>query len=257
MIVCSVLFSTAMIYAYWYVITGLLKQKKLGEMKNNFINNMSHELKTPLSTIRLAAATLRHEKVIGEPEKVKEFSEVITNENARMTEHVERILKSAQLDAGQLDLNLETVDLNKLLEKVVRTHGPQLEEKNGVIDVQVNEAILTVNADHDLLYSVFSNLIDNAIKYTAGVPQIVIEANAGQGGVQVAIQDNGIGMTAQEMKHLFTKFYRVESGDIHTNKGFGLGLNYIQQIIERHGGEIQVQSKKGAGSRFTVILPKS
>ncbi len=255
MIGLSVLFSGAMIWAFWYVITGLIRQKKISEIKSDFINNMTHEFKTPISTISLAVDSIDHEKVINDPERIGYYSSIIRGENKRMNKQVERVLQAAQLEKGKLIFNKKEVDLIPILQDVILSFDLILKEKEGKVVFNELPGEAVVNGDENHLYNVFNNIIDNAVKYCNSAPEIIITVNAQNKNCRIEFNDNGIGMSISELKHLFSRFYRVNQGDLHNVKGFGLGLSYVKYVVEEHGGQISVNSKPNKGSQFVLTFP--
>lgn len=257
MIISSILFSGIMIWAFWYVVQGLLKQKKISDIKSDFINNMTHEFKTPISTISLAVDSIDHEKVKSDPEKISYYTSIIRSENKRMNKQVEQILDAAQLEKGELTIRKTQVDINRVLEEIIENFDLIIKEKNGEIKLTSHFKPCLVMGDESHLYNVFNNIIDNAIKYCNQTPEISISLDKRANNYQIEITDNGIGMTQEELKHLFTQFYRVEKGNLHNVKGFGLGLSYVKRIVENHNGSIQVESQPQKGSTFRINLPIS
>lgn len=233
----------------------LLKQKKISEMKSDFINNMTHEFKTPIATISVAADSVLNEKVLGEPEKIRYFMEMIKKENTRMNRQVEDILTIARLDKKEFDFNWQLVNIHELIEEAIKGIQLQVEAKSGSVftDFKAGNPIVTCDADH--CSNVLYNLFDNAIKYTLTAPEISVATRNVTNGVVVSVQDNGIGMSKAVQSKIFEKFYRQTSGNIHNVKGFGLGLSYVKAVTEANNGTITVKSEPGKGSRFEVFVP--
>lgn len=240
---------------FGYTILTIRRQKKLAEMKNDFINNMTHEFKTPIFSISLASKALRKVEEIRESPKVKKYLNLIDDENQRLQNQVNKVLQMAMVDSEESKLNKEELDLHTLIKGVVRSFDLMLEERNGSIDLQLNADKHLIEADETHLSNIFHSLIDNAIKYSEDQPDITITTEDREGGVCFSIADNGIGMDAETQKHIFDKFYRAQSGDRHDVKGFGLGLSYVKNIVQAHKGWIELKSKLNKGSRFTIFLP--
>jgi two-component system phosphate regulon sensor histidine kinase PhoR len=233
-----------------------LKQKKLSEIRNDFINNMTHEFKTPIATISLAADTVMNEAVIHDAESVKKYAELIKRENRRMNEQVEKVLELALTERNELEVVKENIDLNELLVRLVNVMALQINAKNGKIISLLSTEKLFINGDSFHLERVFLNLLDNAIKYSKDAPEITVKSFEKDNSIIVEISDRGIGIAAEEQERIFDRFYRVPTGNLHNVKGFGLGLSYVQAIVEKHNGKIEVESKPGTGSTFRIIFKK-
>jgi two-component system phosphate regulon sensor histidine kinase PhoR len=255
MIVFSVLFTVIIIAAFYITVRTMLNQKKMSEIKSDFINNMTHEFKTPLATISLAVDALKNEKVINDKTKWQYFNNIIKDENKRMNKHVETILQAALMEKQEFRLNLVPVHIHEILTQIADNYQLQLQEKNGKIELLLNAANDTVTVDEVHFTNILSNLIDNAIKYSKEnlVVKLVTHRTAKHFIIQV--QDNGIGMSKETVKRIFEKFYRAHTGNIHNVKGFGLGMSYVKSIIDAHKGKIRVESTLGKGSTFTIEVP--
>lgn len=251
----SLILILVVIYAFYYSVYTIHKQKKLSEIKNDFINNMTHELKTPISTIQLACEALK-DVDMQQLEIKDQFVDIIDNENKRLGGLVETVLKTAVLDKGQLKLKLDEFDMLASLYSVVNNFDLKLQQKNGTIKIDTQLLDMMLVGDHQLLSNVFSNLIDNSLKYSNQTPEIIIKASVKREGYCIQVIDNGIGIKKENQDKIFDKLYRVPTGDVHDVKGFGLGLNYVQTIVEMHGGNVSVKSTFGKGATFTVWLPK-
>ena len=238
-----------------YVVTMLIRQKKLDEMKTDFINNMTHELKTPISTISLSSNVIMNKNIISQPERLKHYAGIINQENERLKTQVERVLQLALFEQKDFGLDVKSVSVNKMIEKAIEPYKLLLEEKNGSYSIEGQSFFAEIDEHH--FCNAISNLIDNAIKYCKEEsPFIQIHtANSGK-EICIKVKDNGIGMEKEEMKHIFKKFYRAPTGNIHNVKGFGIGLSYVEQIIKMHNGSIKVRSYKNKGTTFDIILPK-
>lgn len=233
----------------------LLKQKKISEMKSDFINNMTHEFKTPIATISVAADSVLNEKVLSEPEKIRYFMGMIKKENTRMNRQVEDILTIARLDKKEFEFKWQLVNIHELIEETIQGIQLQMEAKSGSISTVLNAGNPIVTCDNNHCSNVLYNLLDNAIKYTLAAPEIIIETRNVTNGVIVSVQDNGIGMSKAAQSKIFEKFYRQTSGNIHNVKGFGLGLSYVKAVAEANKGTVSVKSEPGKGSRFEVFVP--
>ncbi|HPN60261.1 MAG TPA: HAMP domain-containing sensor histidine kinase, partial [Chitinophagaceae bacterium] len=253
----SVLFTIIILAAFYLTVRTMLRQKKLGEIKNDFINNMTHEFKTPIATISLAVDAMRNDKVISDKDKLRYFSGIIKEENQRMNRQVETILKASQLEKQEVDLNLKPVHVHEIIKDVVGNFALQLESKNGKVDLLLNATNDLVEADEVHFSNLVNNLVDNAVKYARdnNPPQIRISTQSGSKYFNLRIEDNGIGMNRDTLKRIFERFYRAHTGNMHNVKGFGLGLSYVKTMVEAHHGEIKAESTLGKGSVFTIDIP--
>ncbi|HPH23986.1 MAG TPA: HAMP domain-containing sensor histidine kinase [Chitinophagaceae bacterium] len=254
-IVGAAFFMLIIFAAFFVTLKSLFNQKKLSEIKSDFINNMTHEFKTPLATISLAVDALRNEKVIGNAEKMNYFSGMIKEENKRMNKHVETILQAALMEKQELQLNLTSIAVNKMLQNVINAYELQLQEKNAKVEVDFLAKKDEVMADEIHFKNLLSNLIDNAIKYSKENLHLKFTTYNNNKNVFIKIEDNGIGMDKESVKRIFEKFYRAHTGNVHNVKGFGLGMSYVKTVIDAHKGRIRVESTLGKGSCFTVELP--
>ncbi len=252
----SLAFSLIIIIAFAISIMMVIKQKKISDIKTDFINNMTHEFKTPIATISLAADTIVNPKVIGDQSRINHFIRIIKDENKRMNLQVERILQMSLLDKSELDLNKIPTNLHQLIQKAVDNIQMQAGELKGKIELNLNAHEDRFEVDEIHFTNVINNLLDNALKYSNGTPQIAITSNQTSNGIIISVEDNGIGMSKEVQSKIFDKFFRVTKGNIHNIKGFGLGLSYVKAIIEAHAGQISVKSELGKGSRFDISLPK-
>jgi len=250
----AITFMIVILAAFFVTIRSLLIQKKLSEIKSDFINNMTHEFKTPIATISLAVDAMRNEKVQASPEKMAYFSGIIKDENIRMNKHVETILQAAHMDREELKLNPVSLHLHELIVGAIDNHQLQLKEKNGEVILHLDASPDVIVADEIHFSNLISNLIDNAIKYAAAAPVITIHTYLKGDAIFVTVADNGIGMNDETQKRIFEKFYRAHTGNLHNVKGFGLGMSYVKTVIDAHKGSISVASKLGAGSVFTVQM---
>lgn len=255
MIIASVVFTTIIVLAFFVTVRTLFNQKKLSEIKSDFINNMTHELKTPLATISLAIDALTNEKVIHDTDKIKIYSSMIKEENKRMNKQVEKILQAARLEKEEIKLNIQQLDTHQIISKVADNMTLQIQEKQGTLTLKLNATNPVVDADEVHFSNIIFNLLDNAMKYSKDAPHIEVQTlNTGNGMLSIKIKDNGIGMDKETQSRIFEKFYRAHTGNIHNVKGFGLGLSYVKAIVDAHGGKIKVESAPGKGSTFTLIM---
>jgi two-component system phosphate regulon sensor histidine kinase PhoR len=255
MLVFAIVFTMIIITAFGVTVQALLRQKKLSEIKTDFINNMTHEFKTPLATISLAVDALRNEKVLAQPEKMSYFSGIIKEENKRMNKHVETILQAALLDKQELKLDMKKSHAHVLIQSALNNYQLQIKDKDGKVELKFDAKNDEIIADESHFTNLLSNLFDNAIKYSREHLVLkVLTCNTGK-SLQIKIQDNGIGMNKETVKRVFEKFYRAHTGNLHNVKGFGLGMSYVKTVIDVHKGRIKVDSTLGKGSCFTVEVP--
>ncbi len=258
MIVASILFTIIIISAFALTIRTMLRQKNISEIKSDFINNMTHELKTPLATISLAVDALNNEKVIHDTEKIRYYSGMIKEENKRMHKQVETILQAAKLEKQEdLNLNIQPLDAHATIDKVARNLSLQIQEKSGALHVNLEATKSVIDVDEVHFSNIIFNLLDNAIKYSKEAPIIHITTQVHNGMLAIKIKDNGIGMNRETASRAFEKFYRAHTGNIHNVKGFGLGLSYVKTMVEAMNGYIKLESALGKGSTFTVNMPLS
>lgn len=250
----AAVFMLIIIAAFYVTIRSLLNQKKLSEIKSDFINNMTHEFKTPLATISLAVDAIRNDKVQADPTKMKYFSGIIKEENIRMNKHVETILQAALMEKQELKLNIEPLHVHEVIQHALDNHQLQLQDKEGVVELYLNAANDLIEADEVHFTNMVSNLIDNAIKYSKDKPVIRITTHSTAKNILIRVEDNGIGMNKESLKRIFEKFYRAHTGNLHNVKGFGLGMSYVKTVIDAHKGKIKVDSTLGKGSSFTLEL---
>jgi two-component system phosphate regulon sensor histidine kinase PhoR len=250
MMLSSAVIILILIFCYAYFVKTILDQKKLSEMKNTFINNITHEFRTPITNIKLAL-----ENWHDAPEKSSRYSGIIAEENEHMERNVEQILRLASFEHGCTQAEFTEVDIIRLIHETVNSFEIQLNKVNGEVIYHIEAAETVIYGDRAHLKTLLYNLIDNAIKYSKTNPVITINVLHTKGGIQLEVEDNGIGMSPETQKHIFDRFYRGYTGDTHDVKGFGLGLSYVKYIVELHGGTIKVKSKPGIGSKFTIQLP--
>lgn len=254
LVICFLLI-TVLTFGFAYTIYSFLRQKKLSEMKNDFVNNMTHEFKTPIATISLASEMLLKPAVLGSPEKSKKYASIIYEENQRLRNQVEHVLQISVLEREEFKLQKREINLHPVLQEIADRYSLIIREKNGSISLSLKADNALIIADPMHIRNIFSNLVDNACKYSTGKPAILVETANRHGGIVVAVEDKGIGISHENQKHIFRKFYRVPTGNIHDVKGFGLGLFYVKTMVEAHGGTISLRSESNQGSRFEVFLP--
>ncbi len=255
MIAGAIFFTLVIIAAFYVTVNALLRQKKLSEIKNDFINNMTHEFKTPLATISLAVDALRNEKVTGDRQKSEYFSSIIKEENKRMNKQVEIILQASLLDRQEQQLNLHPIHAHQLIRNAMENFHLQLEGKGGKAELQLNAKKDLLEADEVHFTNLISNLIDNAVKYSKDNLLIRITTHSTARNLIIRIEDNGIGMSKETQRRIFEKFYRAHTGNLHNVKGFGLGLSYVKTIVDAHQGQIMVESVIGKSTAFTLEFP--
>ena len=238
-----------------FSVSVIIKQKRISEVKADFVNNMTHELKTPISTIGLSSELLMQNDFSQDPERLKKYAEVIYRENKRLEEQVERVLNMAKLDRNELDFQISPVNIHELIEETAESFRFNQTLAGGEIELDLNAEIAIVNADLVHITNVILNLLDNAVKYSEDSAMVKVSSENKNKGIEINIQDNGIGIQKEQFKQIFDKFYRVPTGDRHDVKGFGLGLYYVKLIIDKHGGRMSLKSKLGQGSVFTFWIP--
>lgn len=256
-VLSSLFFIGIVIFCFVYAIKVIIRQKNLSDIKNDFINNMTHEFKTPIATVSLAVEALQDPDLMNQETFRKRYISVIKDENKRLGAQVEKVLQAATLDKKEFKLKLEEINLEEILEGARRQFELQVENKGGEITFESELDYPLLKADAFHLSHIFNNLLDNANKYSGEKPVIRIKAWEEGEYALVSIQDNGIGMNKDAQRRIFDKFYRVPTGNLHDVKGFGLGLSYVKTMLEAHRGEISVNSEVGKGSIFTIKLPKN
>ncbi len=244
-----------MIGCFYFAVLTILRQKKLALVKNDFINNMTHEFKTPITSISLATQLLQEELKPGKNESMLRYLGIIKEENTRLGQQVERVLQTAQMEREEITLKRKSVDVAALIQHVAEINGPLFDSVNGVLSLQLADLPPHISLDEVHISNVLNNLIDNAVKYSPANPKVEISAQQQEQGVLIAVKDQGIGMPKEALSNIFDAFYRVPTGNVHNVKGFGLGLSYVKKIVEAHGGKVNVKSKLGDGSTFEIYLP--
>jgi two-component system phosphate regulon sensor histidine kinase PhoR len=255
LLVVSIFLIATIIFSFTYVITTVFRQKKISEIKNDFINNMTHEFKTPISTISLACQALTDKDVVKNTGVYDTYLNIINEENNRLSGMAERILQSARLQKGEVVLKPEEINLYDVIVDAVQKVSLQVEKKGGKIEIQNNAAQAVVTADRVHITNIIFNLLDNANKYTPWAPIILISTKNIAEGILISVKDNGIGISKSNQKKIFDKLYRVPTGNVHNVKGFGLGLSYVKTVVEKHNGKITIDSELKKGSTFSIYLP--
>ncbi|MCI0513441.1 HAMP domain-containing histidine kinase [candidate division KSB1 bacterium] len=253
----ALVFIAMIIYCFSYVLRLIFKQKRFSKLLTDFINNMTHEFKTPISTISLASETLTNATILKDESRLQRYGQIIRDESFRMRRQVEKILQMAILEEGDYEYTFSAVNVHELIQKVVQNFTPKIDQLKGQITTELTANHPVIKADAVHLENIIHNLLDNAIKYTRRTPEIRIQTLSLPGKLQITVADNGIGIRPEEQQLVFEKYYRVPTGNVHDVKGFGLGLSYVKLIVEAHGGKIQLSSKPGKGSKFTIQLPET
>lgn len=251
----SILLTLIIILTYVSALKQLITQKQISEIKSDFINNMTHEFKTPIATINLALDAIKNPKIIDDKEKVQRYLQMIKDENKRMHAQVENVLRISKLEKKELDIIKEPHDVHEIIEDAVEHIILIVEDREGVVTTNFEATRTTALLNDSHFTNVIVNILDNAIKYTVGKPIINIQTENLRDFILIKIKDNGIGMSKVAQKKAFDKFFREHTGDVHNVKGHGLGLSYVKQIIDDHNGYISVESEKGKGSTFTIKMP--
>ena len=254
-LIASIIFTGIILICFVYTFNIIFRQKQLSEMKTDFINNMTHEFKTPIATISLAVDSMTSPMILKDREKVSRFANIIKEENKRMNSQVEKVLQMALIDKSDFSLNIVELNLHELIEQAVQFASLLVSRKGGAINTDLLSTHPILMGDKTHIVNVIHNLLDNANKYSPGKPEITIRTRDRTGGVEVTVEDKGIGMNADAKKQIFDKFYRVHTGDLHDVKGFGLGLSYVKAIVTAHKGQISVKSELGKGSQFIIFFP--
>ena len=251
----AIIFTAIILLCFAYTINVIFRQKKLSEMKTDFINNMTHEFKTPIATISLASDSISSPMISGKPDKVQRFANIIKQENKRMNSQVEKVLQMALIDKKDFSLKVSDINLHDVINSAVENINLQVEKKDGTAKAVFDATMPVIEGDVTHISNIINNLLDNANKYSPDNPEITVYTQNVPSGVEVTIEDKGIGMNKEQRKHIFDKFYRVHTGDIHDVKGFGLGLSYVKAMMTAHKGLIDVKSELGKGSSFILTFP--
>lgn len=255
LIVPTVFFGFTVMILSTYTLVIIFRQKKLEAIKNDFISNMTHEFKTPISTMSLAAQMLRDLADTVKPDFIRRNTGIIIDEGKRLTIQVEKILQMSSFDRGKARLKLEAKDVNEIVDKVVNNFRVKVESVNGEINERLDASPSVAMVDNVHFTNVIYNLLDNAFKYRRDAPMLHVWARNANNGIVISVKDNGLGISKEDQKRIFEKFYRVSTGNRHDIKGFGLGLAYVKKIVEDHGGQISVESELNVGTKFDIYLP--
>lgn len=253
----SVIFILLLIGCFAYTLIIIRKQKRLSLIKNDFVNNLTHEFKTPIASIALATSMLKSDNPEIEKKKRANYLNLIELEAKRLEGQVDKVLQIAMIDSGNFTLEKKRLDVHEVIQRVVESMELVVSKRKGSISLHLNATKSEVMADGTHLVNIIYNLIDNALKYTVDIPQIAIRTSDHAQGIEISIQDNGIGIGEEIQRYIFDKFYRAESGNIQNAKGFGLGLSYVKKIIEEHKGRIDLSSQLNQGSEFRLYFPFS
>jgi len=244
-----------LIFCFGYTIFSILRQKKISEMKTDFINNMTHEFKTPVSTIMIASEALKDAEIASDQTRIARLANIIYEENARLGSHIERVLNIAKIEKDDFKLDIKPVEVNETITAVVDSMSLKLQKYSAEIELNLNAEYSTINADELHFSNVLYNLVDNAIKYSKDAPQITVSTSMARNTLIITVADKGIGMSREEQARIFEQFYRIPTGNLHDVKGFGLGLSYVNTIVRRLDGSISVKSEKDKGSEFELRFP--
>ena len=254
-LILSLFFILIIVIAFSSSLYQLIRQKKISEIKTDFINNMTHEFKTPIATINLALDSIKNPKIIHNNDKVLRYVQMIRDENKRMHSQVENVLRISRLEKNEIEISKETVDLHDIIEDAISRIGLLIADNQGRLDMHFEAITAEIPGNQFHLTNVIVNILENALKYSEGAPKIDVYTESTNKFFVFKIKDEGIGMSKAVQKLVFNKFYREQKGNIHDVKGHGLGLAYVKEIVEKHHGIVFVESEKGVGSLFTVKLP--
>lgn len=253
--ILSIVFTLIIIIAYSSALNQLIKQRQISEIKTDFINNMTHEFKTPIATINLALDAIRSPKVIDSPDTMKRYLQMIRDENKRMHAQVENVLRISKLEKKELEIAKESTDVHEIIEDAIEHVNLIIEDRQGTITTHLDARRTTVLLNDVHFTNVLVNILDNAIKYSPDEPKIDVYTENVKDFIIIRVKDQGLGMSKQAQKRIFEKFYREHTGDLHNVKGHGLGLAYVKRIVDDHNGQIFVESERGKGSTFIIKLP--
>ncbi len=255
--IISIIITIIITITFAFIIFLILKQRKLSELKNDFINNMTHELKTPISTISLASQMLNDDSIHIDKNKVDSVTKIISDESKRLEFQIEKVLQISLFEKGNIHFNVQDIDIHEIIETAVLNTDIKVKNKGGKISMKLNADNHIIKGDKLHLTNIFFNLIDNAVKYSEDnrLPKIKVTTENSENRIKIVISDNGIGISKEGQKKIFNKFYRVPTGNVHDVKGFGLGLSYVKRIIDEHKGQISVKSELNKGTDFILFFP--
>ncbi len=256
-IIVSFLLVGLTILSFLLLLRNLVQQRKLTQLKNDFISNITHELKTPIATVSVAIEALKNFNALNDPKRTSEYLDISENELQRLSLLVDKVLRLSMFEKQQIELRHENFNLQKLVEEVVSSMRLQFEKYKAKINVRLEGENFTLKGDQLHITSVLFNLLDNALKYSKANPAIEVSLTEREQEFEMSVTDNGIGISPEYRKKIFDKFFRVPTGDTHNVKGYGLGLSYVAYVVQRHNGQMDVESQPGIGSRFTIKLPKN
>ena len=251
----SALLTLVILITFGYTIYAILRQKKVSEIRNDFVNNMTHELKTPISTISLASQMLNDTSIPVSMKNIDHLSKVIHDESKRLGYQVEKVLQAAIFEKGKMSLKIRRLDVHELINTVVKNFIIQVKNRNGQITKNLDADYAIVNVDEVHFANVLLNLLDNALKYSKAQPNIVVSTLNKKNYIAIIVEDNGIGISKENQKRIFEKFYRVPTGNVHNVKGFGLGLSYVKKVVDEHNGKISIESEPNMGTKFEILIP--
>ncbi len=253
--ISSVALILVVLILFWRTVLSLMKEKRISEHTTDFLNNMTHEFKTPLTNIALASKMILKDPVIKQEEKLKHYSEIVLEENEKLRLKVEQMLSMTALERGEIPLQKTELDLHQIIQDSIKCIHIQIENKQGILELKLEAEKFVIMGDETHFTNALCNLIDNAVKYSKGKPELLIETYNSDEHITILVSDKGVGIEKEYHAKVFEKFFRVPSGNVHNVKGFGLGLAYVKKIIELHGGTIEMESEKGEGTTFTLTLP--
>ncbi|UTW65276.1 HAMP domain-containing histidine kinase [bacterium SCSIO 12643] len=239
---------------FGFIISQMLKQRRVSDMKTDFINNMTHEFKTPISTISISVNALAKDNICEKPDKLAKYVSIIQSENQRLKEQVERILQAATIEKEKVNIKNQPLHIHEVLQRIIEVFKVNIESKSGIIQTQFDAANDMILGDEEHLKNIFSNLIDNAIKYSPDELNISIATQSTAEEISISISDKGLGIDSEYQPYIFEKFYRVPTGNLHDVKGFGIGLNYVYLLVHKHHGKIKLKSQPGEGSTFVLTF---
>ncbi|HKI89852.1 MAG TPA: HAMP domain-containing sensor histidine kinase [Draconibacterium sp.] len=255
-IIPTILLTALLIGIFTYTILIILRQKKLSMIKNDFINNMTHELKTPISTISLASQMLEDGTVTNTPKTIEHISRVINQESKRLSFQVEKVLQMAVFNEGRLKFKFKEFDVNEMIKTVTGNFELRVKNKSGTLQTEINAEDALIKGDEVHITNVIFNLLDNAVKYSKEIPEIKVKTENKKDFIVISVQDKGIGIPKEHLNQIFDRFYRVPTGNVHNVKGFGLGLSYVKKIVDSHDGKIKVDSAMNKGTKFSILFPQ-